>query len=204
MSGARLGILGGTFDPIHYAHLAIAEQAREQLELARVLFVPAAQTVHKPTDRVTPIEHRLAMVELAIADNPTFALSRAEADRPGPSYTVDTLDDLQRQHPTDELVFIMSAEAARGLPDWREPMRILGLATIALVPRLGYDTPDRAWLLQRFPAAADRFSFLEAPALGHSASDIRRRVATGKSIRYLVPAAVADYIERHALYVGAQ
>lgn len=204
MSGARLGILGGTFDPVHYAHLAIAEQVREQLGLAEVLFVPAAQTVHKPAESVSDAEHRARMVELAIADNPHFALSRIEIDRGGPSYTVDTLSALAAERPADELVFIMSAEAARELPGWREPRRIIELATIAVVPRLGYATPEREWLAQQFAGLAQRFTLVAAPALGHSASDIRRRVGAGLSIRYLVPPPVDDYIRRHALYQGAE
>jgi nicotinate-nucleotide adenylyltransferase len=204
LSGARLGVLGGTFDPIHYAHLAIAEQARQQLGLAEVLFVPAAQAVHKPAPDVSAVEHRARMIELAVADNPSFALSRIEIERGGPSYTVDTLAQLRAERPTDELVFIVSAQAARELPGWREPTRILGLATLAIVPRLGYDTPTGEWLAERFPGQADRFTVLDAPALGHSASDIRRRVAAGLSIRYLVPRAVEEYIQRHALYKGGR
>jgi nicotinate-nucleotide adenylyltransferase len=204
LSASRVGILGGTFDPIHYAHLAIAEQAREQLALEQVLFVPAWQTVHKPADAVSPAEHRAAMVQLAIADNPAFALSRIEMDRGGPSYTVDTLAQLTASSPRAELFFIMSAEAVRDLPGWREPARILELATVAVVPRLGYATPDPAWLAQAFPGSADRFVLADAPALGHSASDIRRRVRAGLSIRYLVPPPVDEYIRRHALYQGAE
>jgi nicotinate-nucleotide adenylyltransferase len=200
---ARLGILGGTFDPVHYAHLAIAEQAREQLGLAQLLFVPAAQTVHKPAASVTPVEHRLQMLELAIHGNPAFAVSRLEVERGGPSYTVDTLAALHEQRPADELIFIVSAEAARELPAWREPARILDLARVAIVPRLGYQMPDAEWLAHAFPGRGQRFTVLDAPALGHSATDIRQRVAAGRSIRYLVPDAVADYIARHALYTGA-
>lgn len=204
MSGGSVGVLGGTFDPIHHAHLAIAEQAYEQLHLAEVLFVPAAHTVHKPTAAVTPVEHRARMIELAIADNSHFTLSRIEIERGGPSYTVDTLSQLRAERPDEELFFIVSAEAARDLPTWREPARILDLSHIAIVPRLGYETPTREWLAHHFPGRADRFSYLDAPALGHSASDIRRRVAAGQSIRYLLPPGVEDYISRHALYTGAR
>lgn len=204
MSGARLGIFGGTFDPIHYAHLAIAEQVREQLALAEVLFVPAARTVHKPVAGVSAAEDRARMVGLAIADNPAFYLSRIEIERGGPSYTVDTLAQLAAWRPDDELVFILSAEAARELPTWREPKRIVELATIAVVPRLGYETPDGEWLAHEFPGLGERFHFADAPALGHSASDIRRRVRAGLSIRYLVPPAVEQYIREHALYQGGE
>lgn len=201
---ARVGVLGGTFDPVHYAHLAIAEQVRGQLDLTEMLFVPAAQTVHKPAGEVTDAEHRARMVELAIQDNPAFTLSRVEIERGGPSYTVDTLAELHAERPHDELVFIMSAEAARQLSTWREPARIAQLALIAVVPRLGYEMPERGWLAEQVGGQADRFVFVDTPALGHSASDIRRRVGAGLSIRYLVPVAVEQYIHHHGLYQGAR
>ena len=201
LSASRWGILGGTFDPIHYAHLAIAEQARDQLDLAGVLFTPAATPVHKPAESVSPAEHRLAMVELAIEDNPCFELSRIEVDRGGPSYSVDTLEELTRLRPTDSWVFIMSAEAAQALPTWRSPRRLLELCEIAIVPRLGYALPSRAWLAAQFAGQADRFVFVDTPALGHSASDVRARVRNGRSIRYLVPQPVEDYIVQHGLYL---
>jgi nicotinate-nucleotide adenylyltransferase len=201
---ARVGILGGTFDPIHYAHLAIAEQAREQLGLPEVLFVPAAQPVHKRAGQVAAAEHRARMIELAIADNAHFRLSRIELDRGGPSYTVETLRQLRAERPADELVFIVSVEAARQLPAWREPLAIVDMARIAIVPRLGYAAIDRAWLGEQFADRADRFELVDAPELGHSSSDIRRRVRAGLSIRYLVPPAVDEHIRRHALYQGGE
>jgi nicotinate-nucleotide adenylyltransferase len=200
VTAERIGILGGTFDPIHYAHLAIAEQAREELSLFSVLFIPAALPVHKPPATVTPAQDRVAMVELAIADNPCFALSRAEIDRAGPSYSVDTLEQLAADRPESRYVFIMSAEAAQALPGWRSPRRLLELAEVAVVPRLGYALPSRDWLAGQFPGQSSRFIFVDTPALGHSASDIRGRVRSGRSIRYLVPAAVEDYIVQHGLY----
>ncbi|CAN5608421.1 nicotinate-nucleotide adenylyltransferase [soil metagenome] len=196
----RWGVLGGTFDPIHYAHLAIAEQVREQFDLGGVLFVPANETVHKDAAAVTPVGHRLTMLELAVAGNGAFKVDRLEIDRGGPSYTVDTLTELAARQPEVAWTFIVSAQAARELPGWREPQRIVELATIVIVPRLGYTTPDREWLAQRFPGHGDHFVFADAPALGHSASDIRSRVAAGHSIRYLVPDAVATYIGQHGLY----
>jgi nicotinate-nucleotide adenylyltransferase len=196
----RIGVLGGTFDPVHYAHLAIAEQAREQLALDRVLFVPAGETVHKRVDLVTASAHRARMLELAAEGNPAFVVDRLEIERGGPSYTVDTLAQLAGRLPDSELVFIMSAQAARELPGWREPERILQLARVAIVPRLGYEAPDRQWLEGRIRGAADRVDFIDAPELGHSASDIRARVAAGRSIRYLVPEPVETYIRQHGLY----
>jgi nicotinate-nucleotide adenylyltransferase len=200
VSGLRCGILGGTFDPIHYAHLAMAEQVRDQLTLDQILFVPAGETVHKPSAVVTAAEHRVRMLELAVEANPSFAVDRLEIERGGPSYTVDTLTELTARWPGAELTFILSAEAARQLPGWREPERILELARLVVVPRLGYETPDITWLDERLAGRTERLILADAPALGHSASDIRSRIAAGRSIRYLVPDAVEAYIHQHGLY----
>ncbi len=204
MSGAW-GILGGTFDPVHYAHLAIAEQARETLELAGVLFVPAGIPPHKTDRLISAPSHRVAMVGLAIADNPAFALSRVDVDRSGPSYSVDTVRALLDAPPSPwdaaaGFVFIVSAEALVGLRTWHEPEQFLELCRVAVVPRRGYPSPGRAWVAEHFPDYVDRFRFLDGPDLGNSASSIRERVAAGKSIRYLVPPAVEAYIGEHHLY----
>jgi nicotinate-nucleotide adenylyltransferase len=193
-----VGILGGTFDPVHVAHLAIAEEVREALGLAKVLFVPAAMPPHKVDRPVSEPHHRLAMVELAIADNPAFEASRLELDRTGPSYTVDTLETLAADAP--DLVLILSAEAFRELRSWHEPARILELAQIAVVPRDGFPDANRAFLAEHFPGFEDRATFLTAPRLRLSASALRQRAANGRSLRYLVPDAVAAYIGDHALY----
>lgn len=192
--------MGGTFDPIHLGHLAIAEEARETLGLERVLFVPAARPPHKPDRPVTPAEHRLAMVELAIAGNPCFAASRIELDRDGPSYTADTLEALRAEGHLD-LWFILSTEALAGLPDWHRPERVLELSRLAVVPRGQASVPDSAWLRDRFPGLDDRVTFLPGPLLPISGSVVRRRLAAGRSIRYLVPDAVARYLADHQLYL---
>ena len=220
------GILGGTFDPVHYAHLAVAEQTRERLGLRGVLFVPAAVPPHKPGRPVSAARHRLAMVELAIADNSTFRASRIELDRPGPSYTVDTVAALLADPPGDigaaggavggaaggtaggaagdlELVVIVSVEALALLPDWHEPLRLLDLCRVAVVPRRGYEPPARDWLRRHFPGREARFIVLDGPDLGHSASAIRESVRAGRSIRYLVPPLVDRYIRAHGLYAGS-
>ncbi len=202
-SAAAWGILGGTFDPIHLAHLAVAEQTRETLGLAGVLFIPAGVPVHKPDRLVTPVGHRLAMVELAIDENPAFHLSRIEVDRPGPSYTVETLERLHADlgRPSDDpFVLIISVEALAGFLGWREPQRILELARLAVVPRYGYRPMGASWLAEHFPGQHDRVIFLDAPDLGHSASAIRGLSAAGRSVRYLVPDAVARYMTEHRLY----
>ncbi len=194
----QIGVMGGTFDPIHLGHLAVAEEAREVLGLDRVLFVPAGQPPHKPSGEVSPVGHRLAMVELAIEDNPAFELSRVEVDRPGPSYTVDTLERLAAADVA--LTVILSAETFAELPTWHEPERLFAAARVAVAPRWGYPAPDPGWLAANFPGREDRVSYLEGPRLGVSSTALRSRVAAGRSIRYLVPSTVAAYIAEHDLY----
>jgi nicotinate-nucleotide adenylyltransferase len=200
----RVGILGGTFDPIHYGHLVIAEQVREALELDRVLFIPAAMPPHKLGLAITAASDRAAMVELAIAGNPSFAICRIELDRSGPSYTVDTLETFanegRRQGIVRKLFFILSSEAARALPSWRAPARILELAQLAVVPRPGFPVLDGQVLGAMAGGSEDRVLTIETLPLAHSASDIRRRASAGRSIRYLVPPAVEAYIRDHRLY----
>jgi nicotinate-nucleotide adenylyltransferase len=190
-------MMGGTFDPIHVGHLVIAEAAREALALDRVLFVPAGVPPHKPAAEVTPAADRVAMVELAIAGNPAFELSRIEVDRPGPSFTVDTVESLAAY--ADVLV-ILSAETFRELPSWHEPERLFAAARLAVVPREGYPAPDPGWLAATFPGLEHRVTYVAAPHLGLSSTAIRVRVAAGRSIRYVVPDAVAAYIGDHHLY----
>ena len=199
-----LGILGGTFDPIHVGHLAIAEEAREALGLERVLFVPAALPPHKADREISSPTHRLAMVELAIAGNPAFVASRIELERAGPSYTFETPERLSDLATADgrepDLTFILSVEAFRALPTWRRPERILELARLAVVPRDGYPDASRALLAEHFPGREDRAVFLSGPRLHLSGSELRERAAHGRSLRYLVPDAVATYIGDHSLY----
>jgi nicotinate-nucleotide adenylyltransferase len=200
----RVGILGGTFDPVHYGHLVIAEEVAEALSLDRVLFVPAAVPPHKIGLAITPAGARAAMVELAIAGNPRFAISRLELARTGPSYTADTLAELAEEAAgagiTRQLFFILSTEALAGVPDWHEPDRILAYAHLAVVPRPGSPMPPPAELRARFGARADRVVAVETVPLAHSASAVRARAAAGQSIRYLVPPAVEAYICEHRLY----
>lgn len=196
-----VGILGGTFDPIHHGHLVIGEEAREALGLERVLFVPAAAPPHKPGRPVTDPAHRLAMARLAVADNPAFAVSAVEVERGGSSYTVETLDAV-RADGLLEPWLILSSEALAGFPTWRNPSRILDLARLAVVPRGGHDPLGPAWFEARFPGRGDRVRFLSGPLLPISGSVVRRRAAAGRSVRYLVPDAVARYIADHDLYAG--
>lgn len=193
----RIGMMGGTFDPIHVGHLAIADDVRDALELEKILFVPAGAPPHKPADEVTAVHHRVAMVQAAIAGNSAFELSRIEVDRPGPSYTVDTVEQLAASF---AVTVILSVETFHELPTWHEPDRLFAAARVAVVPREGYAAPDPAWLARTFPGREDRVTYVEAPHLGVSSTGIRARVAAGRTIRYLVPAAVASYIDAHALY----
>jgi nicotinate-nucleotide adenylyltransferase len=198
----RWGIFGGIFDPIHYAHLAMAEQAREELELSAVLFVPAGRPVHRAAPQ-TSAEDRYRMIELAIAGNAHFGVSRYEIDRAEPSYMADTLAAMAAHESQPNLVLIVSAETVALMPTtWRDMDRVLDLAQVAVVHRLGFDeiTPD--WIEGHFPGRGNRFTFLRTSNLGNSSTNIRARVAAGKSIRYLVPQAVEAYISDHHLYAA--
>jgi nicotinate-nucleotide adenylyltransferase len=199
------GIMGGTFDPIHLGHLAVAERAREGLDLAGVVFVPAARNPLKQVGPIAASEDRVAMIELAIAGNEHFRVSRIELERPGPSYTVDTLEAFHAagryaggSH--SDPVLILSVEAITKLPGWHRIDRILELARVAIVPRRGYPPTEAGWLETTFPGRTSRFLTLDGPDLGHSATEIRARVAAGRSVRYLVPEAVEAWILRRALY----
>lgn len=199
-----LGVFGGTFDPIHLAHLAVAQEAAEVLGLERILFVPAGQPPHKPDREITPAADRLAMVELAIADNGRFAIDRQELDRSGPSYTVETLEAMHASSTVagraPDLTLILSSEAFLGLTTWRAPRRVLELARFAVAPRDGYPSAGSAFMSEHFPDLTGRVVFLDGPRMRLSASELRQRAAAGRSLRYLVPDAVAAYIDDHALY----
>ena len=206
VKAGSMGILGGTFDPIHHGHLAIAEEVRERLGLERVVFIPASIPPHRPDVPRASALDRLAMVRLAIASNPAFEASAIEIERTGRSYTVDTLAALAALGPsaasTDRSypAFIVSSEAFEGFESWREPGRILELATLVVVPRDGHAMPGRPSLRARFGSLADRIVLIDGPLLAVSGSAIRARAAAGRSLRYLVPDAVAAYIEDHRLY----
>ncbi|HEU5103976.1 MAG TPA: nicotinate-nucleotide adenylyltransferase [Roseiflexaceae bacterium] len=195
---ARVGILGGTFDPIHYGHLAIAEEARLALGLDRVLFIPAARQPLKHGAHVGTPEQRFEMARLACASNSSFEVSRIELDRPGPSFTLTTLEELQDKE-LGELHFILGADALADLPRWRGAARILELARIIAVGRPG-SVPDLALLDQVLPALRARLTLLAGPVLDISSSALRRRVSAGLPIRYQTPDCVVAYIGQHELY----
>jgi nicotinate-nucleotide adenylyltransferase len=196
---ARIGLLGGTFNPPHLAHLVCAQEAHERLGLDRVVFVPVFQPPHKQVEADPGVEHRVALCERAIGDDERFAVSRVEADRPGPSFTVDTLRRLNESNPQDELTFIIGGDMAQALPTWHEPESVLALAELGVAEREGVRRADITERLTGL-AGADRIRFFDMPRLDISSSLIRRRVAAGRPIRFLVPDAVAGYIAEHRLY----
>ncbi len=194
----RIGVLGGTFDPVHLGHLILAEEAREALSLQRLLFVPAGMPWRKTGRPISPPEHRLAMLRLALEGSP-FELSTLEVERPGPSYTVDTLRELHAALPAASLYFIMGYDALLDLPNWHQPQEIVRLALLAVARRPGAE--DSVEELEReLPGVSGRVVWVTMPPIGISASDIRARVRAGRSVRYLVPPGVEEYIHRHRLY----
>jgi nicotinate-nucleotide adenylyltransferase len=196
----RVGVLGGTFDPIHIGHLVSAEEAWVELKLERVVFIPAGLPPHKLDHVMSPVEHRLAMVELAIASNPHFAVSRIDIDRFGPCYTVDTIELLRDEWgPGVKIYFIMGSDSLLDILTWHNPRRLIRLCRFAVVSRPGYQV-DLDELDALLPGVASRVHMLNAPQLAISSTDIQRRVREGLSIKYQVPKAVEDYIYQHKLY----
>ncbi len=195
----RLGVAGGTFDPIHIGHLILAEAAREQLSLQRVLFLPAGQPWRKAERKITPGEHRLAMLRLAL-EGTGFELSSLEIDRVGPSYTSDTLEALAADNPGAELFFIGGYDALLDLPRWKNPQRILELATLAVAARRDREAVEPDAVEALLPGSSARVVALAMPVIEISASAIRQRVSQGRSIRFLVPERVAAYIQDQGLY----
>ena len=195
----NIGILGGTFDPIHIGHLVVAEEARTKLGLSEVLFVPAGQPWLKQARDITLAAHRVEMVRRAIADNPYFKLSTLEVDHPGPSYTVDTLTLLQDQLSSESsLFFILGRDTLAELPLWKEPQRVIQLCRLVVPPRLG--SKDLKNLETAIPGLLDKVIQLDMPVIGISSSEIRHRIAQGLPIRYLVPSVVEKYIAEHRIY----
>ncbi|MFN8523242.1 MAG: nicotinate-nucleotide adenylyltransferase [Chloroflexota bacterium] len=196
----RVGVLGGTFDPPHLGHLAAAQEALELLGLESVLFVPARQNPLKDA-AATASEHRVRMTELAIAGDPRFVLSLADIERPGPSYTVDLLAALAEVHGEGtELVFVVGTDSLVDLHRWREPSRLLRLASIAAISRPHHPAPRLAFLETRVPGAAKRITVVETPGVALSSTELRARLAQGRSVRYLVPDPVERYIREQRLY----
>jgi nicotinate-nucleotide adenylyltransferase len=194
---AQVGLLGGTFNPPHLAHLVCAQEALLQLALDRVLLVPVGVAPHKTIEAEPGVEHRVAMCEAAVARDDRFGVSRADVDRDGPSYTVDLLRALGG---SDELTFIVGGDMAHSLPAWRDPEGVLALARLGVAEREGVRRADISERLAGLAGAPERVVFFDMPRLDISSSLIRRRAGEGRPIRYLVPDAVAGYIERERLY----
>jgi nicotinate-nucleotide adenylyltransferase len=197
----RLGILGGTFNPPHIGHLICAQEARLQLSLDRVVLMPARIPPHKPVDNEPGAEHRLELCRLAVAGNPALTVSAVEIEREGPSYTVDTLQTLHTRMPDSELFLILGGDVAAGLTRWREPERVLSLATVAVAKRRGTATASVQQALSEL-RGGERAQFFRMPRVGISSTEVRRRVRARQPIRYFVPDGVAEYINEHQLYGG--
>jgi nicotinate-nucleotide adenylyltransferase len=199
----RLGILGGTFNPPHLGHLVCAQEAYLELGLERVLLIPARIPPHKPVDEEPGPEHRLELCRLAAGEDDRFAVSDLEIKRDGPSFTVDTLEELHSQAPDSELFLIVGGDVAAGLPRWREPERVLALSTLAVAKRRG---TSRAAIEEALASlrGAERTRFFPMPRVGFSSTMVRTRVRAGQPIKYIVPDGVASYINEHELYGGME
>jgi nicotinate-nucleotide adenylyltransferase len=206
----RLGVLGGTFDPPHYGHLLLADTARVQLRLERVLFVPAGQPPHKPQAQPTLVAHRVALVQAALTDasEPAFSLSRVDVDRPGPHYTVDTLKILYEAFPAVQIWFLIGADSLADLPKWRMPQRIISLVRLGVLSRPGYVADldalaDRLSVVDGSATAIDlrqHIDWLTGPSLDISSTALRARARQKLPLRYLVPPSVEAYVREHNLY----
>jgi nicotinate-nucleotide adenylyltransferase len=199
----NVGILGGTFDPVHNGHLIIAEVARERLNFNEVLFIPAGQPWLKVERSITPPQHRLQMLRLALDDRPYFRISEMEIERPGPTYTIDTINALkERLNAEDELFFILGQDTLMQLPQWHEAQNLIRLCYLVAAPRPGVKKPDLKVLETELPGIMQRVMLMKEPQVAISATDIRERVARGLSVRHLVPEPVNRYIKEHRLYVA--
>ena len=199
----RIGIFGGTFDPVHMGHLILAEQCRDQAALDQVWFMPAAHPPHKAGAEITRFEQRCEMIELATAGHPAFRVERVEKELPPPSYTAETLAELRRRHPADQFFLLMGSDGLPDLPGWYEPRRVIEAAGLVVVPRPGVMlwTAERLARALGLEASAVRLQFVACPMIEIASRELRRAMADGMSIRYMVPRAVEEYIRDRKLYV---
>ena len=199
----RLGILGGTFDPPHNAHMILAQYAYEQLNLDKVLFVPAGIPPHKPTTR-TSVDERIAMLRCVLDEHDYFELSRVEIDRPGPHYTIDTVRIIQDQNPGTDLFFIMGGDVYRDLPTWDRPQEMFATCklVVAVMRRPGFGNPDLALDMHedQIPGLKDNAMMLNSPLVEISSTELVERLGQGKTIQYMVPDKILDFIQRYHLY----
>jgi nicotinate-nucleotide adenylyltransferase len=196
----RVGLFGGTFDPPHLGHLILASEAQSQLELTRLLWTVTPDPPHKQDQTITPLEHRLAMVRLAIGDEPAFEISDIELNRPGPHYTIDTIRLLVEQNPGAEIVPIIGGDSLNDLPTWHKPREIIYAAHWVGVMRRPGEEPNLQALERELPGITSKVHYVDAPLLEIASREIRNRAATGKPFRYYLPRSVYEYIERHHLY----
>ena len=202
----RLGVFGGTFDPVHLGHLILAEQCREQAKLDQVLFVPAARPPHKLNHELTRFDQRVEMLQLAISGHPVFRIDELEKSRPGPSYTYITLEEIRQRDRDADLCLIVGADSLNDLPQWVQPCRILELATLLVVPRPGWEMAELETLQQALALPADfplRLQMIHAPLIDIASRDVRQRIGQGRSVRFLIPRAVEAYIADKGLYRAA-
>lgn len=200
MPHTRIGLFGGTFDPPHLAHLILASEARYQFSLSRLLWVLTPDPPHKHDQSITPLNHRLAMLELAIANEPTFEISKLEIDRPGPHYTIDTVRQFALLEPDAEIFLLIGGDSLRDLPTWRLPIDLIAAVSKIGVMRRPDDSFDLHALDSEIPGLMDKVVFIDTLLQDLSSSEIRRRAALGKPYRYYVLPAVYDYIESNRLY----
>lgn len=199
----RIGIFGGTFDPVHHGHLILAEQCREQAQLDQVWFLPAARPPHKQDQDLAAFHHRVEMLTLGIAGHPPFRIEELEKERSGPSFTADTLVELHRRDPQHEYFLVVGSDCLPDMPRWYQPARILSLATLVVAERPGWP----AWTTEQLrsaiglpPEAPCGLIPVDMPLFELASRELRRRIVEGRSIRFLVPRAVECYIEQHRLY----
>ena len=197
----KTGILGGTFDPIHLGHLVVAEEVRARLALPEIIFVPTGKPWLRVSNPVSAAEHRVEMVRLAIAGKPYFRLSPIEVERPGLTYTVDTITELRESSVTEaEFFFILSRSTLSELHLWKEPLRLIKMCRLVVVPRLDMPCPDMNKLEAEIPGLSQQVIFMDKPEIDISATEIRDRLARGLSVGHLVPEPVERYIMEHGLY----
>ncbi len=200
----RLGLYGGTFDPVHYGHLLLAEQCREQCRLDAVWFLPSGLPPHKQGAAITDGKRRLEMLELAVAGHPEFAVNGLELERSGPTFTVDTLQQLHDEQPERELFFLIGADSLVEFPTWRSPERIAELATLVAVNRGGQPQPDLTTVREQLgDEFVSRIQFVTMPGLDLASREMRGRIHADRSIRFMTPRSVEMYIEQHGLYRDA-
>ena len=199
----RIGIFGGSFDPVHLGHLVMAEQCREQGRLDQLWFMPASVPPHKQNRQLASFAQRVEMLTLALSGQPAFHIKELENERSGPSYTVDTLSQIRKTHPDDDIYLIIGADTLLDFPNWRQPQRIVELVALLVADRPGWDMPDVQEVRSRLSLSKGvdlRVEVIQMPLINLSSTDIRQRSHDGRSVRYLVPRAVEVYMAEKGLY----